>query len=295
MTGDNAKGAVIMSVSMAAFVLNDACMKLVGPGLGLFQSIFLRGLLIVGIMGAAAWLAGAFRRLPARRDWQLIALRTAAEVVASLCFLTVLFHMPLANATAILQTLPLAMAVAGALFLSEPIGRRRILAILAGLLGVILVVRPGVGGFNGYVFLALLTVGCVTLRDLCVRRMSGSVPSLLVAFVTSVAVCGSGAVGLLLSETWVPVDAGQWSMLLRAALFLVVGYYCSVTAMRWGAVAVVGTFRYSVLVWASLLGWWLFGEAPDAVAMAGMAIIAGAGWFTIRRQRSARPAAPSAG
>ena len=293
---ENFKGAALMSGSMAGFVANDAFIKLVGPEIGLFQTIFVRGLFTVALLGVLAWLTGAFRHLPGRGDLRLISMRTVAEIGATLAFLTALFHMPLANVTAILQVLPLTIALAAAIFLGEPIGRRRIGAILVGFIGVMIIVRPGAADFNTYAILGLVAVACVTLRDLSVRRFSPQVSSMLVAFITAVVVTVMGGVGTLVQGEWTPLGSRELIFLICAAVFIFMGYYCSVAAMRVGEVAVVATYRYSVLLWAVLLGWWVFGDLPDIWTILGMALIAGAGLFTMWREtRTARGLARPAG
>ena len=232
---ENFKGAALMSGSMAGFVANDAFIKLVGPDIGLFQTIFVRGLFTVALLGVLAWLTGAFRHLPGRADLRLISMRTVAEIGATLAFLTALFHMPLANVTAILQVLPLTIALAAAIFLGEPIGRRRIGAILAGFLGVMIIVRPGAADFNIYAILGLVAVACVTLRDLSVRRFSPQVSSMLVAFITAVVVTVMGGVGTLVQGEWTPLGSRELIFLIFAAVFIFMGYYCSVAAMRCAA------------------------------------------------------------
>ena len=284
MISDNVKGAALMSASMAGFVFNDSYMKLVGPEIGLYQSIFVRGLFTVALIGAFAWWQGAFRVLPGQGDAGLITVRTVAEIGATLAFLTALFNMPLANLTAILQILPLTVALAAAVFLAEPIGRRRIGAILFGFAGVLLIVRPGFDGFNLYAILGLVAVACVTIRDLTVRRFSPQVSSLFVAFVTASVVTIAGGVGMVVTGSWTPLGLWELSYLLRAAACIFVGYYCSVAAMRVGEIPVVATYRYSILIWAVLLGWWYFDELPDALSVLGMSIIMAAGMFTMWRE-----------
>ena len=106
-----------------------------------------------------------------------------SEVAAAWLFLTALFNMPIANATAILQVLPLTVTLAGALFLGEALGWRRLLAILVGLVGVMLIVQPGAEGFTIYSIYVVLAVAVITVRDLSTRRMSPQVSSLSVAAV----------------------------------------------------------------------------------------------------------------
>lgn len=279
----NTRGAIFMMASMAGFVLNDTMIKLVSDELDLFQAVFLRGIMATVLLGFLTWKRGALFYRPDRRDWKIIGWRTFAEVGATYCFLTALFNMPLANATAILQSLPLAVTLAASLFLGYKVGWRRYLAILLGFIGVLIIVRPGTDGFNVHALWALGAVGFVTLRDLLSHRLNPSTPSLFVALFTSAAVMVfSGAVAA--TQEWRAVSPEMYGYLGAAAIFILVGYIAAVSAMRHGEIAFVSPFRYSVLVWALLLGFFVFGDIPDGWTMLGIVIVVGMGIFTFYRE-----------
>lgn len=282
---DNVKGALLMMGSMAGFGINDALVKLVSAEMGLFQVLLLRGAGASLMILALAWWLGALRARPPRRDWAVLALRSAGEVGATLCFLTALFHMPIANATAILQALPLAVTLAGAVFLREPVGWRRYLAIAAGFLGVLIIVRPGAEGFNSYSLYAMAAVGFVVVRDLSTRHLSPAVPSMLAASLTAVVITAVGGVGLVVTGDWAPVGAGSAGYLAGAALFIFAGYLFSIMTMRQGDIGFIAPFRYSNLVWALLLGLFVFGEVPDAYMLTGAVIVVGTGLYAFHRER----------
>lgn len=285
---DNIRGASLMMASMAAFTFNDVCIKAVAGDLPLMQAIFLRGVItsvLIFLLGRAM---GAIRLDLPRRDWGLIGLRTLAEIGATFFFLTALFHMPIANVTAILQALPLTVALAAALFLGEPLGWRRLTAILVGLCGVILIVRPGAEGFSVYSLYALAAVGFVTLRDLTVRRLSPAVPSITVALCAAVAIMTAAGLVVLATGNWAPVTARSGGLLALAALFIIGGYLFSVMTMRRGEIGFIAPFRYTGLLWALLLGLLVFGEWPDALTLAGAGIVVATGIFTLYRERRAR-------
>lgn len=274
-----------MVLSMAGFSLNDAMIKSVAGELPLMQAIFLRGLVTVGLVGALAWVRGSLRFRLDARNRRLVALRCAAEIGGTLCFLTALFHMPLANATAILQSVPLAVTLAAALFLGETVGWRRYGAIAIGFGGVLVIVRPGAEGFDAYALWAVAAIGFIVLRDLSTRRLSPEVPALGVVLVTAVSLTTVAAGALLIGGTWQPVSAGAIGRLTAGAAFLSVGYLFGVRTMRLGEIGFVQPFRYTLLVWAMVLGVALFGEWPDAAMLAGSAIVVGTGLFTLYRER----------
>ncbi len=284
---DNSQGAIFMMVSMAGFVINDTLMKLLSAELSLFQAIFLRGLLASALLVLVAHPRGALRAKHAVADWKLVVLRMAAEIGATICFLTALFNMPIANATAILQSMPLAVTLAAALFLGEHVGWRRYTAITVGFIGVIIIVQPGSEGFTVYSLWAVAAVGFMVVRDLATRRMTHALPSIFVALTTSV---GITVVGGLVSATqpWAPVSGLTATLLTLAAVFLIVGYLFNVMAMRQGEIGFVSPFRYTILLWAILLGGIVFDEVPDLMMLIGSTIVVVTGVYTFYRERKLR-------
>lgn len=280
----NTKAALFMMLSMAAFTLNDALVKVVGGDLPLFQVITLRGALASFLIFLLAYRLRAIRfRLPGQ-DWALIAARASMEAAATYFFLTALMNMPLANVTAVLQVLPLTVTLGAALVFREQVGWRRMVAIGLGFCGMLLIVRPGPDGFNVYALYALCAVLCVTMRDLVTRRMSAGVPSLTVTLVSSLAVLGFGGI-MATQETWIPLDATQVILLVAAAIFIIGGYLFSILVMRAGDVSFSAPFRYTGLVWALVLGWLVFGDWPDQITLIGAGIVVASGLFALYRER----------
>ncbi len=281
---DNLRGGFFMAVAMAGFTLNDTLMKLVFVDLELFQAIFLRGLLLSLLIVPLALRRGQLLYRPSRHDAGILALRIVGEIGSAVCFLSALLHMPLANATAIIQAIPLAITLAAAMFFGEHVGWRRYSAIAVGFVGVLIIVRPGAEGFTVYSFWAVAAVAFMVLRDLATRRFSYSIPSLFVALVTSIATTGfAGAVAL--TRDWQPLQIEHFGLLSGAAGFLFFGYLFSIMAMRVGEVAFVSPFRYTVMVWAILLGVVVFGDIPDFWTLVGAAIVVVMGIYTFYRER----------
>lgn len=280
----NFQGALLMMASMACFTINDAFIKATGGAVPLAQLLFLRGILATGfVAGLALYQNALWARLPAW-DWAMIALRSASEVGAAFFFLSALLNMPLANVTAILQVLPLTVTLGAALFFKERIGWRRMLAILVGFAGMLLIVRPGTDGFSIYSLYALAAVACVTARDLSTRRMSSAVPSMLVTLCASATVLVvSGVVSTTVA--WVAITPALGWLVLGSGVFIVGGYFFSVQVMRTGDVSFIAPFRYTGLVWALGLGWFVFGDWPEPVTMLGACIIVATGLFTLYRER----------
>ncbi|MEO1502141.1 MAG: DMT family transporter [Pseudomonadota bacterium] len=284
---DNTYAALLMIASMAAFTLNDALMKLMSGQVPLFQLIFMRGVITTCAIGVVVWRMGHFR---ARIEWQdqgWVVLRTLAEAVATYFFLTALFNMPIANVTAILQALPLTITLAAAVFLGEPVGWRRMTAIFIGLIGVLLIIRPGAADFNAYSLYAIAAVISVTVRDLATRKLSSSVPSVLVVFANALFITlVFGA--LSMASPWSPVTSQIFGLTIAAAVLMVAAYLFSIMVMRVGEISFVAPFRYTGLLWAMLLGLVIFDEWPDAVTLAGATTVVASGLFMLYRDARSR-------
>lgn len=281
---DNLRGAALMTAAMVAFTCNDAFMKAATVTLPVFEAIVLRGILTTLAIGFIGWRSGALRFSQLRSDRFWIGLRTFGEVSSTFTFLLALKHMPLANLSAILQFLPLAVTLAAALILREKVGWRRLSAILVGFVGVMLIVRPGTEGFDRWSVLGLLSVAGVVVRDLATRRISRDVPSLTVAFLAALSV--TAAAGLVLPFTEVaPVSPTHALQIAGASAFIIFGYLTIVMAMRVGDISIVAPFRYASLVAAILLGWAAFGQWPDDLTLIGAAIVVATGIYTFYRER----------
>lgn len=281
---DNARGAVYMMVAMAAFTINDTAMKALTQDVPLFQAISMRGvLMLIGLIALAKVLRQWKPVLP-RRDGMIIGVRCIAEIASTVLFLAALMHMPLANLSAIMQALPLAVTLAAAVVFKDKIGWRRMTAILIGFVGVLIIIRPGPDGFAIWSLMGLGSVVFVVVRDLSTRSIGRAVPSVMVAVWASIAVTAAATLASLV-QGWQPLTAGQGGLVVLASAALVVGYLFAVMVMRVGDIGFVAPFRYTALIWAIFLGWLVFGALPDLLTLTGAALVVATGIFTLLRER----------
>ena len=283
---DNSRGILLMCASMLAFTVNDTLMKAVtADGMPLFQAILLRGVFSsLGLLVIAARSPGGLRLLPQGRDRLYLSLRTVGEVLSTATFLIALTHMPLANLSAIMQSLPLAVTLAAAVVLKDPIGWRRLSAILVGFVGVLMIIRPGAADFDIWSVIGLVSVGGVVLRDLSTRFFTPNLASTTGAIWAAVSVLLMGAL-MTAIEGWQPVTLFGLVETIAAAGFIIVGYLCAIKVMRVGELAVVAPFRYTSLLFAIFLGWLLFGTLPDGMTLIGGGIVVASGIYMLVRER----------
>ena len=283
-----------MAIAMASFTLTDAITKAVSTEMNFGEIMLLRGVFAVALVATLAWHRDALRPLPTLM-MKPIALRVLGEVGGTISFMAAIVHLPLANTAAIVQALPLAITFGAALIFGEPVGWRRWLAIIAGFVGVLIVVRPGVEGFNQFSLLALTSVVFCAVRDLATRQVPVKIPSLFITLVTTVAIAITGAVILVPLGGWTAPSGRALGLLAFAAILLLIGYQCIIMALRSGDISAVVPFRYSALLWAMLLGYLVFGDVPDAMMVTGASIIVLSGLYAFYRERKRhRPVAADA-
>jgi S-adenosylmethionine uptake transporter len=244
----------------------------------------MRGLVSVPLLAVIAYFRKSLFIRIDWRNWRVILVRAFAELASTMLFLTALAHMPLANITAILQSLPLTVTMFAAVFFGEAVGWRRWSAILVGFIGVLIIIRPGSDGFNEYAVLALVAVGFITLRDAITRRLDRSVPSLFVAFVSAIPIFLFGG-AMTVTTGWTPISWSMGMIVIVAAIAITCGYSFAVMAMRNGDISFVAPFRYTGMIWAILFGFLLFGNLPDQMTILGSCIVIGMGGYAFHRER----------
>lgn len=288
---ENLRGGALMVLAMLGFALEDMLIKLMAGGLPVWQIIGALGLGGAAVFGTVLVIRG--QRLFSR-VWlgPVILLRNAGEVIGAVGFVSAITLIPLSTASAILQSAPLAVTLGAALFLGEPVGWRRWSAILVGFAGVLLVIRPGMSGFDALSLLAVLGVAGLTLRDLATRRAPVAVSSFQLSFMAFLSLVPTAAAMALVDPLPMVLPAPRdWAMLAAAVGVGTLAYYALVAAMRVGEIGFVTPFRYSRMLFALVIGMAVFGERPDGLMLAGSAIIVGSGIYTVWRERKLRPAA----
>jgi len=280
----NTRGALLMMAAMAGFSGNDALIKAVTPVMNVGQIMCVRGIVTTVLVFFIA------RHLGALRPWRvllqpMILLRVLFEILAAITYLTAIAAIPLANAAAILQALPLVVTLGAAVFLGEPVGWRRWTAIAVGFVGVLIIIRPGAEGFGLASASVVLCTFFTAARDLATRQVRSEVPSLMVTLATAVTGCVAGALLTQPMGGWRPMSAESFAILLSASVLVLVGYQCIIIAMRTGEISFIAPFRYFALLWAIVLGMIFFGDMPDLPMLAGIAIVIASGLYTFHRER----------
>lgn len=281
----NLRAMGYMVVAMGAFVCSDTLMKATSSELPLGQMIAIRGimscLIMLPIVAMSCGLAILFRVY----SWPVF-IRNVAEIGAVFTFMSALFRLPMASVSGVLQVVPLTITAAAALILREQVGWRRWTASAVGLIGVLFIIRPGTADFSIWYLVAIGTVLCVTARDLATRFIAKTSPSLAITFITAIVTMLSGF-ALAATETLVSPSTDAIAQLAGASALVLVGYHSLIEAMRTGDISAIAPFRYSVVLWAMILGYLVFDEVPTSGTIIGSVIVIAAGLYTLHRERIA--------
>jgi drug/metabolite transporter (DMT)-like permease len=282
----NLRGIALMVAAMALFGIEDMFLKWAAADLPIGQVVFVSGAFGAPVFALMAWRAGMPIFTQAALHPAVLA-RNAGEMIGTFAYITALATVPLSTVSAVLQALPLVVTLFAALFMGETVGWRRWIAIAVGLAGVITVIRPGLDGFRPEAPWVLVTVAGLALRDLASRAIPAECSTAQVSAWGLMAVALLGRLMMGSGGAVLP-DLGQTGVLFGALAFGTAGYWAVTGATRTGEVSVVAPFRYTRLVFAILIGAFVFAEPPDTLTLLGAAMICGSGLYAFARERARR-------
>lgn len=228
------------------------------------------------------------RLLESRRKW-LQVLRSVLVLLATLCMFTAVSLMPLADVISITFVAPLFVTGLSVLVLREKVGPRRWAAVAAGFLGVLVVMRPGVGVFQWAALLALGQAVLYGSYQIATRFGAGDAKPLNALFYT--ALVGAAAASLFVPWYWATPDLTGWLLLALTGVFGGLGHLAIIMAYDRAEAAVIAPFGYTELLWALLFGFVVFGDFPDRWTLIGASIIAASGLYVLHREQFKKPLA----
>ncbi|WP_371153394.1 DMT family transporter [Jannaschia sp. 2305UL9-9] len=291
---DTIRGALFMTLAMAAFAVEDALIKGLSNSFVPAQIVWMLGL--GGTLAFAAYLRATGQTLwTSAYLTRPIMARTGFEAIGTLFFVSALAVVPLALASAVIQATPLLVALGSVLFFGAQVRWRRWAAIAVGFAGVLVILRPTGEGFEATTLLAVCGMLGLAGRDLSTRAVPATMSGLRLSFLAFASLV---PVGLLLQGVQgLPVIAPNLSQIGILGLCVAVGmigYVIIVAATRMGDMAIVSSFRYSRMMFALIVATVFFGESPDFWTLVGVAIVIGAGVFTLLREAKVHRAASKA-
>lgn len=282
-------GILLLSLATLCFATLDAAAKWLVQSLPVVEVVWLRFSFHVLLMVLLlAPLHG--RRLVRMQQprWHLL----RAGMLATMTGLNfwALQYLQLAETGAIQFSVPLLIALLSAWWLHERLDARRWLAIVAGFVGVLLVVRPGLQGFHPAILLSVLNAVLYALFNMLTRRMAATESPEAMQLVAAF-----GAALLLtpfaLLQFRMPADGKTWAMIGVAGLFGGLGHQCVAMAHRYASAAVLGPFLYQQILYMVAWGWLVFAQVPDAFVIAGALVVVSSGLYLLGMEMKKDPAA----
>jgi drug/metabolite transporter (DMT)-like permease len=292
------------------FSINDVAIKFLSGGYALHQVILIRAFVALAfILGFIALSGTGFRQLITRRPRTHL-LRVAIIMVSNVTFFIGLAAMPLADAVAVAFISPIAVTLLSVVFLRETVGPRRWMAVTLGMVGVLIMLRPGAGVIQPAAVLVLISAILYAAGNLLSRQMGGTESTMTLSFYVA---CGfivvSSAMGLWAGDGHLASDDPLWGFLFRPwiwppvadwPIFLATGFAVSVGGMmvtqayRTTEAGLVAPFEYVGMPAAIIWGALVFGTFPDLTAWAGIALICGSGLYTLWRETARKRGAHAA-
>ena len=284
---DNRRGILAMSGSVVVFIFNDALIKLASETMPPLQAIGLRGCFATLWCLLALLVRRELRHAHLLRN-RWVAARGVLEALAAITYLIALAYIPFAIATAINMSTPLFLAALAVLLLGEVVGWRRWTAIAVGFVGVLMVIQPHPGEVNVWTWMVVFSSFVGATRDVIARWVPPRVPTLVVSLSSAVTLAVVGCVWATL-DGWQPMSLRGVLLVLGSSLLLAAGYQLLMISLRSGAeFSVIGSFRYASVLWALVIGYTLWGDLPNLLAIAGIAVVVGAGLYILHRERATR-------
>lgn len=290
---------LLMMLAMLMIPGMDALSKLLTAWLSPAQITMLRFGMQTLFLGSILLLRGQLR-------WPDGGGRMVAQLAVAGLFITgtilsmiwAVSVLPLANAIAIFFVEPLILTLFSVLFLGEKVGWRRVLAVIVGLCGALVVIRPNWAAFGWYALLPLVTaVGfaayLTTTRHLAPRLGGLVLQSWTGGFATLFAGIGV-VIGSLLDVPTLaamPIPSEAWPLLVGLGVLGTTGHLLIALAFRHAEASLLAPFQYLEIISATILGYWLFGEFPDALTWTGVGIILASGLYVFHRERKVARAA----
>lgn len=279
-------GILYMILCQFSFATNDALVKILYQNYNdifvLNQVIFLRGVFALFFIGFFLFFKKKFSFEFIFSSGKL-RIRGLLEAIAAICFFIGIAKLPFAMVYVLLSLAPVILTVFGALILKEKVRWRRWTAVIIGFIGVIVVIDPGKLEFGFYFIFPLLSAFFLSLRDIYTKKIKSKFHSLQIAFITCLVV--TICFGILNVYKIFSFSLNEYIILFISSFFLSLGYIFSIATIKVALVSVTSTFRYSVILWGILYGYFLFNEIPNTNTYIGAFLIVVSGLIIISRQR----------
>ncbi len=276
-------GVVLMLAAMAVVPLMDGVAKHLSGTFPVLQVVWARYFFhLLILLPVVLWRHGA-NALLLRNPWLQI-IRGGFLLGSTILFFAAIAVMPIADALALVFVAPLVVTALSPLVLGERVGPRRWTAVSVGFVGVLVIVRPGLGAFQPGILLALGAGVVYAFYSLSTRKLSGSAPPLVTLAYT--ALLGALVMSAAVPAAWTPPDAKDLAWMALMGALAAVGHFLIIKSFEHAEASLLAPLGYSEMVMATVVGYFAFGDFPDAWTWAGVAIVISSGVYVSVRERN---------
>ncbi|HSE77896.1 MAG TPA: DMT family transporter [Alphaproteobacteria bacterium] len=279
------KGIVLFLSTVVAFALLDTIAKHMTRDYHVVQIAWGRYVFHVAFLAVLMPRHGVLKPLRSARPWFQV-MRAALLASMTILFFTGISFLPLAEAAAIGFVAPLFVTALAHFLLDEKVGIRRWTAVCVGFLGVLIVIRPGLGVMHWAAFIILFMAGCNAFYHIATRVLAGVDPPQTTIFYTGI--IGALLLSAVVPFFWLPLDVAAWLKLIGMGFFGGFGHYLLIRAYEFAEPSVVAPYTYTQIVWMIALGYLVFGDLPDAWTLIGAAVISASGIYVFYREAMLR-------
>lgn len=284
-TSTPAKGIFYLLIGGLCLTMQDGMVKWLTGSYPVGEILALRGsfAMIFAIALVSRQGGMAALRLPhAKAQW----LRVGSVVLGTFCFVTATKYLPLATALTITFAGPLIITAVAPHFLGEQVGWRRWCAVGAGFVGVVIILRPGFGSFEWAMLLALTVAFTVTVRDVVTRMVATDSSSAGMLFYVLLSVTVAGFMTLPLG--WNMPTMAHWGLFALTGAMIGFAQLLMIIAFRHTEASLLAPFKYAGIVWATIIGFMVWGDLPDNWEIAGSSLIVASGLYILHRETLSR-------
>ncbi|MFQ5772947.1 MAG: DMT family transporter [Kiloniellaceae bacterium] len=278
---ETGRGIALMVLAVGLFAIMDALVKWLGPTYPTLQLVFFRNLFAFVPLAVYMLRAGSLTGLRTRRPFAH-AVRALVGLASLSCLFYAFAHMPLADVVAISFAAPLFVTALAVPLLGEVVGRRRWTAVLVGFLGVLIMIRPDAGVLEPVAIVALAGTVGYALVMIFVRKLSRTESSAAIVFYYSLS--STLIAGAFMPFQWVTPNAEDLVLLIAVGLVGGLAQITVTNAFRLADVSVVAPFDYTAMIWAALLGFFVWGDMPELNIWIGVAVVVASGVYIARRE-----------
>ncbi|TQM89911.1 DMT family transporter [Roseinatronobacter monicus] len=284
-------GVALMLGFCVTAPLLDVAAKLASSSVPVGQITAARFIIQCMLMAPFVWVMGLSLRVP-RKHLPALLLRAVLLLVSTFCFIAAIRVMPLADALAIVFVAPFIVLLVGKFYLGEDVGPRRVAAAIVGFVGVLFVIQPSFVAFGAVALFPLGTAIAFAFYILVTRGLSRRVHPVALQFHTGLIasllclpfiLLAQGTGSVFLDPVW--PEGIVWLWLLGVGFFATMSHMMMTYALSLAPSATLAPLQYLELPVATLLGYWVFSDFPNALTLTGIAIIISAGLYMIHRER----------